>query len=219
MRKHIVSSNFVAGLFAYLLSPGIMHAGNLVRNPGFEASSGIAWEWSITGPIPSMQPVVSIDISNSFSGRHGLKMESNNPNGYGRAVQNVAITGGETYLFSANFRVENVTSVDKCVLIRVKWFRDQEQLGYNYIYTYSGMAEGWYQASDKILAIAGSTSAEISLEFRWSTGTVWWDDISLETGTPEPARNVKVGTLYFLSGNYREGKYRSHGKNVGSGRK
>ena len=197
MRKHIVSSNFVAGLFAYLLSPGIMHAGNLVRNPGFEASSGIALEWSITGPIPSMQPVVSIDISNSFSGRHGLKMESNNPNGYGRAVQNVAITGGETYLFSANFRVENVTSVDKCVLIRVKWFRDQEQLGYNYIYTYSGMAEGWYQASDKILAIAGSTSAEISLEFRWSTGTVWWDDISLETGTPEPARNVKVGTLYF----------------------
>ena len=197
MRKYIICSNFMAGLFAYLLSPGIMHAGNLVRNPGFEASSGIAQEWIITGPIPAMQPVFSIDSRNSFSGGHGLMMESKNPNCYGRAFQNVAITGGQTYLFSASFRAENVKSIDKCVLIRVKWFRDQEQLGYNYIYTYSGKTKGWYHASDKILAIAGSTSAEISLEFRWSTGTVWWDDISLEAGTPEPARNVKVGTLYF----------------------
>ena len=57
-------------------------------------------------------------------------------------------------------------------------------------------SDGWYLASNKIKAISGATSAEISLEFRWSTGTVWWDDISLENCPEEPARNIKVGTVY-----------------------
>ncbi len=197
MRKYIIWINFVAGLFACLLFPCTVNAANLVRNPGFEASSEMAQAWNITGPIPTMQPVASIDSRTFFSGRYGLKMESKNPNCYGRAFQTVEITSGQTYVFSASFRAEGIESIDKCVLIRVKWFNGQEQLGYNYIYTCTGMKNGWYQSSDKILAISGSTTAEISLEFRWSTGTVWWDDISLEPGTPEPARKVKVGTLYF----------------------
>jgi len=172
-------------------------AGNLVRNPGFEASAGVVQDWTITGPGPAMQPVTGIDRKVFLGGKQGLRMESHNPNGYGRAVQTVGISAGQTYMFSAAFRAENVKSIDKCVLIRVKWFRDQEQLGYNYIYTFSDKPGGWYLASDKILAVPGATTAEISLEFRWSTGTVWWDDISLEPGAPDPPRNVKVGTVYF----------------------
>jgi predicted amidohydrolase len=82
-------------------------------------------------------------------------------------------------------------------MIRIKWLKGKEQLGYNFIYDISDETNGWSLASNKVRAIAGATSAEISLEFRWSTGTVWWDDINLESCPEEPARNVKVGTVYF----------------------
>ncbi len=186
----------ILGLITWLLFFSTVEAANLVLNPGFEASSKTPQNWTITGPVSTMEPVTSIDSHIRFSGLFGLKMESTNPNCHGRAVQNVEITGGQTYLFTARFRTEKVRSIDKSVLIRIKWFKDKDQLGYNYIYDINGESKDWFLASDKIKAISGATSAEISLEFRWSTGTVWWDDISLENCPEEPSRNIKVGTVY-----------------------
>jgi predicted amidohydrolase len=174
-----------------------LEAANLVLNPGFEASARTPLNWTITGPVSTMVPITSIDSHFQYSGLFGLKMESTNPNCHGRAVQTLEISGGKTYLFTGRFRTEQVRSIDKSVLIRVKWFKGNDQLGYNYIYDIIGEYDGWFLASNKIKAISGATSAEISLEFRWSTGTVWWDDISLENCPEDPARNIKVGTLYF----------------------
>jgi predicted amidohydrolase len=181
----------------WLVFPCAIQAENLILNPGFEASANVPDNWIITGPIVSMQPQTSIDNQIQNTGRFSLKMESENPNCHGRAVQTVEIKGDRTYLFNARFRVKNVSSIDKSVLIRIKWFRGDRNIGYNYIYEIAGESEGWFLASNKIKSITGSTSAEISLEFRWSTGTIWWDDISMEVCADEPPRNVKVGTVYF----------------------
>jgi predicted amidohydrolase len=124
-------------------------------------------------------------------------MESSNPNCHGRAIQTVPVTGGQTYNFSARFKAEKIMSVHKNVMIRVRWLMDKQQIGYNFIYDIAGEKDGWVLASNKIKAIEGATTAEISLEFRWSTGTVWWDDITMEPCPDEPPRNVKVGTFYF----------------------
>jgi len=170
---------------------------NLVKNPGFETSAAGPEKWIITGPVATMQPSVSIDSKVKFSDRHSLKMESSNPNVHGKAVQTVDIKGGQTYQFSARFRAVNINSIDKSVLIRVKWFKEKEQVGYNYIYHISDDKNGWLLASDKIKAVPGAETAEISLVFRWSTGSLWWDDISMEPCTDVPPRNIKVGTMYF----------------------
>ncbi len=170
---------------------------NLLRNAGFEASGSSVADWVIGGPVKNMDPVTTIDNKLHSGGIYSLKMTSTNPNCHGRALQTIEVRGGETYQFNARFRAENVRSIDKSVLIRVKWFKGDVQLGYNYIYDISGEENGWYLASDKIKARPGTTSAEIALEFRWSTGTVWWDDISMESCAEEPARKVKVGTVYF----------------------
>lgn len=170
---------------------------NLVKNPGFEASSVKPESWTITGPITTMQPVTTVDSKVKFSDRYSLKMESNNPNVHGKIVQTVDISGGQTYLISARFLAVHMGSIDKSVLIRVKWFKEKEQLGYNYIYHITYDKDGWLLASDKIKAITEATTAEISLEFRWSKGTLWWDDISMEQCAEVPSRNVKVGTMYF----------------------
>ena len=197
MKRYKKQVVYILVATAMLLHYNIIKADNLVLNPGFEASSSAAKSWTITGPVSTMQPLTAIDNTTRFSGQFGLKMESSNPNCHGRAVQTVAVKGGQTYLFSARFRTEKIMSVHKNVLIRVRWLADKEQVGYNFIYDITGESNGWFLASDKIKAIETSTHAEISLEFRWSTGTVWWDDISLETCLAEPPRNVKVGTFYF----------------------
>ena len=197
MTKALKQINPLLAIAFILFNVNATKAENLVLNPGFEASATIAKYWTITGPIVTMQPATVIDNTNRFGGNFGLKMESSNPNCHGRAVQTVPVRGGQTYLFSARFRTERIMSVHKNVLIRIRWLLDKEQIGYNFIYDIAGESNGWYLASDKIKAIEGATSAEISLEFRWSTGTVWWDDISMETCPPEPPRNVKVGTFHF----------------------
>jgi predicted amidohydrolase len=184
-------------IMAIMVSTSILDAGNLVRNPGFEASSTKAADWFQTGPVATMEPAYSIDRNVRHGGRYCLKMFSTNPNCHGRAVQTVPVTGGQTYLFSASFRAENISSVHKDVLIRIRWMMDSTQVGYNFIYSLKDEPDGWYLASNKIKAIEGSTSAEISLEFRWTTGTVWWDDVSMAACDPDPPRNVNVGTFYF----------------------
>jgi len=197
MRKiYAISWLSVFFIICQSISYGMM-AVNLVKNPGFEDSAGKPESWTITGPIATMLPSVSIDSKMKFSEKYSLKMESTNPNGQGKVVQIVQIREGQTYQFNARFRAEKITSIDKSVLIRVKWFKGREQVGYNYIYHITDDKDGWLLASDKIKAVKGAETAEISLVFRWSTGTLWWDDILLEPCADVPPRNVKVGTMYF----------------------
>lgn len=197
MKEKSIHLRAVLSFICLLFFSGYLKAGNLIINPGFEASSNIPENWKIAGPVTSMEPIVTIDNRVFFSGKSGLRMESNNPNCHGIAVQTISITGDQTYQVSVRYRTENIKSVHKSVLIRVKWFRDNEQLGYNYVYTVRGESAGWVLASDKIRSVAGATTAEISLVFRWSTGTVWWDDIIFETSEAEQPRKIKVGTFYF----------------------
>ncbi len=197
MKKKAFQHVALICLTGLLLGSNGVKADNLILNPGFEASPVNPVSWKITGPVAEMQPQTTIDTKTFFSGMSGLRMESANPNCHGRAVQSIVITGDQTYLVSARFKTENISSVHKNVLIRVKWFRGREQLGYNYIYTVDGESDGWFHASDKIKAVTGATTAELSLEFRWSTGTIWWDDISFEACAEDPPRKIKVGTFYF----------------------
>ncbi|HEY4154341.1 MAG TPA: nitrilase-related carbon-nitrogen hydrolase [Puia sp.] len=180
-----------------LFISGTAAANNIVLNAGFEASPDSPANWTISGPVAAMEPVTTIDKNNPYRGSFALKMESNNPNAHGRAVQTVPVTGGLTYLFSARFLTKKVSSIDKSVMIKITWYKGTENMGYNYIYDITGDSDNWLLASDKIKAVEGATTAEISLEFRWGTGTVWWDDISMETCPDLPARKVKVGTVYF----------------------
>ncbi len=183
-------------IFLIVLSP-MSRAQNLITNPGFESSNSSAPGWTITGPVETMQPVTTLDAGMKFSGSGSLKMASTNPNCHGRAVQSVNVTGGKTYFFSARFKTDKISSIHRDVMIRVRWLNGKEQTGYNFVYDVTEGADGWYLASDKVRAADSSTSAEISLEFRWSTGTVWWDDISMSPCAAEPPRNVKVATFYF----------------------
>ncbi len=196
MKTFILSIFLAMHLFTFFGE--FVSAQNLILNPGFEASTLNAPDnWLLTGPLPEMKPHIFIENQHKFEGKSSLKMESQNPNCHGRAVQTIDITGNKTYAFNAWFKVQNVAFTEKSVLIRVKWFKGKENIGYNYIHEITGESNGWLKASNKIKSVEGATSAEISLEFRWSSGTIWWDNISMEECAGEPARNVKVATIHF----------------------
>ncbi len=197
MEKRYVIHCFSIILVAFITASSISGADNLLRNPGFEASKNAPEGWTITGPVETMLPLISVDGKVRYGGIQSLRMESINPNVHGKVVQTVQIQGGQTYLFNARFRAQNIASIDKSVLIRVKWFKGEEQVGYNYIYHITDDSDGWLMASDKIKAVEGALTAEISLVFRWSTGILWWDDISMEPCDDVPPRNIVVGTMYF----------------------
>lgn len=186
-------------LFLFLSIPLVISGAdaNLIKNPGFEISAGKPEGWTITGPIETMKPLISVDSKVKFSGLQSLRMTSTNRNVHGKVTQTVQIKGGQTYLFNARFRAQNIASIDKSVLIRIKWFKGKNQLGYNYIYHITDDRDGWLLASDKIKAVEGAETAEISLVFRWDTGNLWWDDIFMEACEAVPPRNVVVSTMYF----------------------
>ena len=172
-------------------------SGNLIKNPGFEASKTAPDGWTIIGPVATMLPSISVDNRMKFTDSQSLKMVSTNPNCHGKVVQTVQVKDGQTYQFNARFRAEKIESIDKSVLIRIKWFKGKEQVGYNYIYHITDDSNGWLLASDKIKTAPGAETAEISLVFRWGTGSLWWDEISMEACAAVPPRKVVVGTMYF----------------------
>jgi predicted amidohydrolase len=170
---------------------------NQVKNPGFDSSGTAPTSWTIGGSIPSMQPLITIDSQMKLSGAYSLKMSgNNNPNCNGKVTQMVGVTGGETYLFSATFKPVNVYSVNKSVFIKIIWYNGNSNIGTHFMDGITAEANGWITISRKVRALTGATNAQITLEFRWSTGTVWWDDIALDPTTAVPARNIKVGTVY-----------------------
>jgi predicted amidohydrolase len=197
MKKTLTFFPVFLGFTLFLLFCNDTRAANQILNPGFEASSVAPESWTITGPISTMLPSTTIDSHISFSGSSSLKMESTNPNCHGRAVQTINVKEGQTYLFSARFRAENVSSVDKSVMIRIRWLNGKDMAGYNFIFDLKTDRDGWFLASNKIKALQGATTAEISLEFRWTEGTIWWDDVFMEPFNEDPPRNIKVGTIYF----------------------
>ena len=170
--------------------------GNLLFNPGFELSAIALEKWTVSGPISAMEPVSGIDTQIRYSGKNGLKMTSTNPHCNGRVAQTISVKDDQTYLFSAKFKSENVRSVNKSILIRITWFNGKENIGYHYLNNKTVCRGDWFLISQKIKALPQATSLEISLEFRWSKGSVWWDDISIEETTANSARNVKIGTVY-----------------------
>ena len=161
MKKRVIYLFALICLISLALISNNAKAENLIANPGFEASPVNPVSWKITGPVAGMQPLTTVDNKVFFTGKSGLRMESSNPNCHGRAVQSIGISGDQTYLVSARFKTGNISSVHKNVLIRVKWLRDKEQLGYNYIYTIDGESDGWFLASDKIKAVNRSDNSRI----------------------------------------------------------
>ena len=102
------------------------------------------------------------------------------------------------YRFRCYFRARGIKSIDKSISIKARWknARGQEILG-EYITSYKLQGE-WHEAEGILAAPLFAKSVDLELVLQWTpTGTVWWDDVSLEQISPPQERKIKVATVSY----------------------
>src|SRR5207245_6635220 len=74
--------------------------------------------------------------------------------------------------------------------------RGEEILG-EHITSYKLQRE-WHEAEGMLTAPLFAKSVYLELVLQWTpTGTVWWDDVSLEQISPPRERKIKVATVSY----------------------
>jgi predicted amidohydrolase len=173
---------------------------NLIKNPGFEEvdSNRAPLDWIISSPRPGMMPLITPDDQVKLTGTRSLSMTSRgDKNCLGKMTQKVALTGGQTYLFSAQVKTQNILSLNECVVVKVVWLKDNNAVGMSYVDVVVGQQGEWTMLARKLEAQPEANGAEIHLEFRWSeNGRIWWDQVSLVKTEPLVHRKIKAGTIY-----------------------
>lgn len=197
---------------------------NLVRNPGFETIdnlTGLPDSWQVKTPRQELSPDFNIDSIVSHSGRYAVRSSAQGSRGtFGYLISDILpvrhpdeaadlkkipYTAGESELLSSkSFRVgcflktKNTESLAKNILIRVNWFDKHGQAVLTEFLTRYREEAGWFHFEQDFTAPAPATTLRIELAFQWSSsGTVWWDDISVEEVTAPAPRHIKVASAYL----------------------
>ena len=196
---------------------------NLVENSGFEvpdSATGLPQAWRTVTPRQEVAPAFAMDSSVSHSGKLSARSTAKgSPGTFGywattiRGIQAGAApedqdmseltVRGDDFLSSRHYRVacffkaKDMESPAKNTWIRVSWLdgKDREVLTE---FVSRVVKEGeWYRVEQVLTAPRAARSLNLELVLQWTaTGTVWWDDASVEE-VPAPApRRIKVATVY-----------------------
>jgi len=174
--------------------------GNLVQNPSFEKNSNeIPESWSIWSPRSELEPRVQVRSDYSRSGQWSLWMSGEGkPACYGKLGQVIkGIIHGKSYRFKIYFRTHNVKSIHESVVVQLSWIAEgPSEVNMDYINELRTEG-GWRALEGVATAPQEAKSLEIELIFRWSEGSIWWDDAELVEAPQPECRKIKVGTVHF----------------------
>lgn len=160
------------------------HAGNLLKNPGFESGSQ---DWKIpNGKGPG--PRYSIDKKVKRSGSSSLSWQSQKNSGYILGSQRVRLKTGRMYRLSAWIKTENLTGARESGATICMGYSD-----INKKYIKGGPHPGGIQGTTdwrQIIAYAGPIPKEVigggvvcyvrKGSKKSFAGKAWWDDVRLE---------------------------------------
>ncbi|MEM2961030.1 MAG: nitrilase-related carbon-nitrogen hydrolase [Candidatus Bathyarchaeia archaeon] len=173
---------------------------NLVQNPSFEKNRiGMPENWYKWSPRSELEPKVQARSDFSHSGQWSLWMSGEGkPACYGKLGQVIkGIVPGNSYRFKVYFRTLNVKSIRESVVVQLSWITEgSTEINMDYINDLRKEGD-WRTLEGIATAPQKAESLEIELIFRWSEGSIWWDDVELiETLQPE-CRKVKICTVHF----------------------
>jgi predicted amidohydrolase len=197
---------------------------NLVENYGFEnvdASNGLPAGWQTVTPRQEVGPAFTVDSAVSHSGKLSARITSNGSPGafgYWRTTVKGIQAGARTEAFGASeltvrgadflsnrsyrvscfFKTQGIESPRKNIWIRVVWLTGREQEVFTEFLSRIVREGEWYHADQVLAAPQPARSLSLQLGFQWSaTGTVWWDDVSVEEAAPPAPRRIRVATVSY----------------------
>ncbi len=198
---------------------------NLVENPGFELldrEHGVPLNWSKLSPREEIAPDFSVDSSVSHSGKSSARLSARgNPGTFGywaatvKGIQGGSLStddplpsaytlggpeilGNRAYRVRCFFKTTGIDSVFANVCVRFRWkdVKGRELLA-GFLSAYEKDGE-WYKAEQTLTAPLLARSLGLELVLQWTaSGTVWWDDVSVEEASPAPSRKLKVATVSY----------------------
>ena len=181
-------------------------AGAVIYRSDFSGAlpEGLPGGWEPWSPREEIAPGWSVDGSVSRSGRgYSLRADSNGLAGcYGMLSYTVAgIEPGAWYRLRGYYRAEGLADEKLRVYARTYWVDADGQWCWKQTLDYFpavAQAGRWRRVEGTCPAPENAAALEIQLVFSWSaTGTVWWDDISVESvPDPEP-QPVTLGAVYL----------------------
>lgn len=166
------------------------------RQSGFASNPE---QWTTWSPRAEIAPKTFVD-TNVSTGDPGSLAISGNSNaaafgGWERQIGN--IRSGQWYRFSASYRTSGITHENLQVLARLDWRTAAGKRAGQPDYVWQLTERGtWRTASIDAPAPANATAVAIQLFLQNSPqGTVWWDDISLQSIAQPGPRKVTVAAV------------------------
>ncbi len=197
---------------------------NLVENSGFEALdpvSGLPAGWRTVVPRQEVAPAFSADASVSHSGRSSARTEAKgSPGTLGYWVTTVKgirrevgsddfgmtqltlrgtdFLSARYYRVACFFKTQGIESPARSVWIRINWLDAQGREVFTELLSRFERDGEWYRAEQVLAAPQPARGLSLHLCLQWtSTGTVWWDDVSVEE-VPAPApRRIKLAAISY----------------------
>jgi len=172
-------------------------AKELVVNPTFTSSKDkhLPDGWSIWKPLCEKASCCVRPV------KKGLLIEKEtDPYAVGGVVQEIkGIIGGTAYAVNATCKLQNITSPNRSVLVRVTWTSGDKLLHPAGMLIRGPIIDkGLARFDDVLIAPDGADGARLSLEVKWPKGgSVIFKQVSLHPTNAPAVRKVKIGTVYL----------------------
>jgi predicted amidohydrolase len=197
---------------------------NLISNPGFEevnSTGKMPQDWTTFSPRAEISPAFELDSAKARTGRYSARIKSQgSPGTIGYWVKTLQLGNtvgsdpgdfpasltlrGEDFLGTKSFhircyfRTEQVEEPTKNVWIRVRWQNGRnEELLAEYLTAWKREGD-WICAEQVMTAPQSARSLKLELALLWTaTGSVWWDDVTVEESALPTPRRIKIATVCF----------------------
>lgn len=177
------SNNNTATASGTLVIGSIIPTIELVQNPRFEIGKiGMpdAWKTYKSGTTPSNPFIYPVTPGRDGKGKCVSINFPTKYSGDAAWIQNIKITAGKSYIFSAYMKTNNVVpSSGYGARLMVDWFNGSTWMTYANIKTVAGTTD-WAQYSGVVIAPANATNANVVLRLQKTSGQVWFDDVSFK---------------------------------------
>jgi predicted amidohydrolase len=198
---------------------------NLVENPSFETADPSGRSpagWHAMSTRNEIAPIFELDSSVTRSGKYSARLSAQGiPGTFGfwkttaqgiqggsvpstakakdaLTLSNSEYLGNIAYSVRCFFRTQGIDQLSKSVWIRLRW-RDSagEELLTEYLSSWSREG-GWTKAEQVFTAPLFAKSLDLELALLWtSSGTIWWDDVSVDKTEVPRSRHLKLATVSF----------------------